>query len=165
VHAGEALWNLYGLVTALERSMGTNVDALKALSGARNDLKTISDFISVPVPSDAELAPRVPKITFAAPAARQESAGEARPMTSPDTRPKVSAAERSEQMAEALSLCDAILDTADEVPEAGEEWMESVAAKVKSMKESIEQHNGCTPRMLTALQNMRHGQEKWLQHE
>jgi hypothetical protein len=155
LHAGESLWDLYGLITGLERRFGTDPSVLTALAKARNDLKTIGDCISVCAPSDVEVAPRIPKFERISP--------NSLPHSSPyqSSRPRVMTAEGTE----AHDLCTSILDDMEDMPDEADEFAESVSSKVKSMQESIEKYSSATPKMLLALQNMRAAQLKWLHRD
>lgn len=156
MHAGESLWNLYALVTGLERRFGTEPSVLKALAGARNDLKTISDFISVPPPSDAELGPRVPQFE------RPKEAASAPP---PSSSPSQPSGKLTPEGSEGLAICDSILEDISEMPDRAMDFAESIMGKVSSMKESIEKYGNATPKMINALQNMRHAQLKWMNRD
>ena len=155
MHAGDALWDLYGLVTALERSAGSNAEMLKLLAGARNNLKVIGDFISVPAPNEVELAPRVPKITPA-------YVSSPPPSSVGSESPKSRVVLPHDDVQRALDLCDAIIRDVDEMPEEAEDFAESILDKAKSMRDNIQKHDSVTEKMLSALENMRHGQERWL---
>ena len=157
MHAGESLWNLHGLITGLERRFGTDPSVLKALAGARNDLKVIGDLIQVPPPSDAEVGPRVPQFERA----EVKPAAPASAANSPSQRANGMTAEGQA----AKDLCNDILNDMDDMPENGEDFAESVKLKVGSMLESIEKRGSATPKMLTALENMRYGQLKWLHRD
>lgn len=154
MHAGESLWDLYGLITGLERKFGSDPAMLKAMAKARNDLRVIGELILVPSPSDAEVVHRIPK--FERTEAKQLPTVD-RPIVPPRATKGMSAEGQA-----AKDLCTEILDDMDNMPDGSEEFAESVELKVKSMQESIEQRGSATPKMLLALENMRHGQLKWL---
>jgi len=154
MHAGESLWDLYGLITGLERKYGSDPTMLKALAKARNDLKIIGELILVPPPSDAEVAQRIPK--FERTEVRQPPTVD-RPIVSSRTVKGMTAEGQA-----AKDLCTEILDDMNDMPEEAEDFAESVKLKVESMLESIEKYGSATSKMLTALENMRHGQLKWL---
>jgi hypothetical protein len=63
MHVGEALYHLYGLVTALERSVNLNAVALELIGYVRRDLKVISDFADIPEPKEHHLAQMMPSMT------------------------------------------------------------------------------------------------------
>lgn len=154
MHAGESLWDLYGLITGLERKYGSDPAMLKALAKARNDLQVIGELILVPPPSDAEVAQRIPK--FERTEVRQPPTVD-RPIVPPRTVKGMTAEGQA-----AKDLCTEILDDMNDMPEEAEDFAESVKLKVESMLESIEKYGSATSKMLTALENMRHGQLKWL---
>jgi hypothetical protein len=154
MHAGESLWDLYGLITGLERKYGSDSAMLKALAKARNDLKVIGELILVPPPSDAEVAQRIPKFERAE---VKQPATVDRPIVPPRGTKSMTAEGQA-----AKDLCTEILNDMDEMPEEAEDFAESVKLKVGSMLESIEKYGSATPKMLMALENMRHGQLKWL---
>ena len=62
----------------------------------------------------------------------------------------------------ALGLCTEILDLLPELPERAESFSASVEEKVLSMKERIEETKTVSPKMLSALENMKAGAEKWM---
>ena len=165
MHAGESLWNLHGLITGLERRFGTDPSVLKALAGARNDLKVIGDLIQVPPPSDAEVGPRVPVFDPKPdPSFPRGSTGPAPRGPRGSTGPMCPQGMTAEGQA-AKDLCNDILNDMDDMPEEGEDFAESVKLKVGSMLESVEKRGSATPKMLSALENMRHGQLKWLHRD
>ena len=162
MHAGESLWNLSGLVTGLERRFGADASVLKALAGARNDLKVIGDLIQVPSPSDTEVASRIPvfepKLDTSCSRSSTGSVRGPRSSAGPPDGPRSMTAEGQA----AKDLCTDILNDMDDMPEEGEDFAESVKLKVGSMMESIEKYGSATSKMVSALENMRHGQLKWL---
>jgi len=154
MHAGESLWDLYGLITGLERRYGSDPGMLNALAKARNDLKVIGELILVPPPSDAEVAQRITKF--------ERAVVKQLPTVDKPIVPPRSVRGMTGDGQNAKDLCTVILDDMDDMPEEAEDFAESVKLKVGSMLESIERHGSATPKMLTALENMRHGQLKWL---
>jgi hypothetical protein len=66
---------------------------------------------------------------------------------------------------EALELCDDILIDLDELPDAADEFAESVREKVESMSEWIQEHDKVTPKMVKALKNMKDGVARWLEND
>ncbi len=68
---------------------------------------------------------------------------------------------RPDEVEEALALVEDICAKADEVPEAGEEFAQSVFSKAEDIGENIEQHNRVTEAQMTALENMNEGLDKW----
>jgi hypothetical protein len=63
---------------------------------------------------------------------------------------------------EGIQLCDHILDLLDELPEAAEEFADSVKAKVIDIHDWIEAKNHITDSQYHALERMLAGVEKWL---
>lgn len=53
-------------------------------------------------------------------------------------------------------------DRCDEIPERGEDFAESVQAKLESIIETIERTEHVTPAQKQAIENMEHGIERWL---
>jgi len=154
MHAGESLWNLYALVTCLERRHGTDPALLKALAGARNDLKVIGDLIQVPPPTDEELGPRIPRLEKPVGAHTEKS------VTSQKRNGSFTA-----NGTRALELGRDILIDMEDMPDKAAEFVESVTAKVKSMLEHVEKYGNASDKMVTALENMRYGQLRWLNRE
>lgn len=64
---------------------------------------------------------------------------------------------------EALSIVAEICDLADELPEAGLEFGESVAEKARDIGANIESHNRVTEKQMAALENMKDGLERWFE--
>jgi hypothetical protein len=67
------------------------------------------------------------------------------------------------EMEDGLDLCDEILELIEELPDAASDFGESIKDKVESMREWIEENETVTPKMYTALENMKAGCAKWLE--
>ena len=63
---------------------------------------------------------------------------------------------------EALYALEILLDDLDEVPEAGEDFAESVREKAESMKDWIEENEHVTERQLETIENWQVAVSKWL---
>lgn len=64
---------------------------------------------------------------------------------------------------EAVELCDEILDSLGELPEAAASFSESIEEKVSSMKETIQKSDNVSPNQEKALVNMKEGVQRWLE--
>lgn len=62
-----------------------------------------------------------------------------------------------------LEGCDSLLELLDTLPSAAAEFAESVGEKVDSMRAWAEDNGTTTARMVTALENMREGAERWIE--
>jgi len=102
------------------------------------------------------MAPRVPKFE------RTTEVASAPPPSGPPSKPSGKLTPEGE---EGLTLCDTILNDISEMPDKAMDFAESIMNKVSSMKESIEKYGNATPKMIAALQNMRHGQLKWMDRD
>ncbi len=65
----------------------------------------------------------------------------------------------------ALATARDVLGLCEDVPEAGQEYAESVYEKVSSIMETISSKERVTDRQLEAMQNMRAGLEKWIEED
>ncbi len=65
------------------------------------------------------------------------------------------------QVAEALEMCDSILELVLDLPEKAEEFADSIQTKAIDIKEFIEKNNKVTSGQFSALENMKRGAEKW----
>lgn len=65
----------------------------------------------------------------------------------------------------AIALIDATLEMLDEIPEEGEEFAVSVGAKLRNMRQSIEERGRFTERMQTAIENMHRGAVRWIEKD
>lgn len=63
---------------------------------------------------------------------------------------------------EALEFADDLLRDLEELPERAEEFRDGVQEKVEGMREWMMEHEAVTDKMVTALENMRAGVDKWL---
>lgn len=61
----------------------------------------------------------------------------------------------------ALESIDESLQLVDEVPERGQDFAESVAGKLRSIANKIEESDEVTPGQVQAIENMRGGLERW----
>ena len=61
----------------------------------------------------------------------------------------------------ALAIAEEIQAMAEELPDEGYEFGESVSAKAADIAENIEEHNRVTPGQMEALENMQDGLSKW----
>lgn len=67
-----------------------------------------------------------------------------------------------------IELCDEILNLLEELhlPLAAQTFRDSVEDNVLSIRENIESHDGnATEAMITALENMKAGIMRWVDHE
>lgn len=62
----------------------------------------------------------------------------------------------------AIELCNEILDKLDELPEAAEEFSDSIKNKVLDIHEWVDSRNHCTKAQMGALENMLAGVERWI---
>lgn len=65
---------------------------------------------------------------------------------------------------EAIEYAEEILSDLDNLPERAADFAESVREKVEGMKDWMEEHQTVTEKMVTALENIRAGVDKWLPH-
>ena len=63
---------------------------------------------------------------------------------------------------DADELCDEILEDIDDIPGAGQDFADSVRAKVESIQLTIQDNANATDKQVTALQNIHAGVKKWL---
>lgn len=66
---------------------------------------------------------------------------------------------------DALALCDEIRELLDDLPERADDFATSVEEKVDSIAEWIADNEHVTPAQLQALENMKAGCERWLEHD
>ncbi len=152
MHAGEALWNLYTILAALERRHGSDPDMMRLAGLGQASCRVLSDQIQVPAPPAQQLEIRLAQL-LPAPA-------NPAPTRIPSTQSDGGG--RSADTQQALTDIQFILDHKDDVPEHAAEFADSIAGKAESMRESILKYNNATPRMKEALQNMRAGLERAL---
>jgi hypothetical protein len=107
----------------------------------------IAEHLKVPLPDAASLEARVNAISA--------------PLNPRSEAPK--AAVVSDEAKEAITLADSMLEDIETLPPEASEFAESVGDKVRSMKEWMEKSGRTTDKMVTALQNMRGGLDKWLE--
>jgi hypothetical protein len=62
----------------------------------------------------------------------------------------------------ALSLADQIESMADEVPERGQEFADSVRGRAAEIAETIEERGSVTENQMAALENMAAGLQRWI---
>lgn len=84
--------------------------------------------------------------------------------TPPDaTKPKKPARDDTQDIIdEALSLAEEINNTADDVPERGQEFAESVRGRANDIAETVEEKGFATEKQIDALRNMLSGLERWI---
>lgn len=152
MHAGEALWNLYTILAALERRHGSDPDMMRLAGLGQDSCRVLSEHIHVPAPPAQQLELRLAQLV---PAPAHPA-----PTRIPSTQPDGGG--RSAATQQALDDIQYILDHKDDVPERSAEFADSIAEKAESMRESILKYNNATPRMSEALQNMRSGLERIL---
>lgn len=70
--------------------------------------------------------------------------------------------DRDDRVADALALCDQIESTAEDVPEAGEDFAMSVTEKAASIRETIERTERVSDNQFTALENFLSGLQRWI---
>lgn len=70
--------------------------------------------------------------------------------------------ESSMDYEEAIEYAEHILSDLDDLPERAEDFAESVREKVTGMKSWMVEHRRVTEKMITALQNIRGGVDRWL---
>jgi hypothetical protein len=63
---------------------------------------------------------------------------------------------------ESIELADDILSDLEELPERAEDFRDSVREKVEGMREWMMEHEAVTDKMVSALQNIRNGLDRWL---
>jgi hypothetical protein len=63
---------------------------------------------------------------------------------------------------EAIEYAEYILSDLDDLPERADAFADSVREKVTGMKAWMEEHQRVTEKMVTALQNIRGGVDRWL---
>jgi hypothetical protein len=61
-----------------------------------------------------------------------------------------------------VTLCEAIYEMIDELPERAEEFGDSVKNKTLDIQKTIEDRNAATPAQVQALENMKAGLERWI---
>lgn len=158
MHAGEALWNLYMVMTALERRSGSDPAMMRLAGLGQESCRVLSAHISVPPPTAQQLELRLNQLLPPAPPPSNPA-----PSRIPSTQPDGGG--RSSETQQALDNVQFILDHKDDVPERSAEFADSIASKAESMRESILKYNNATPKMAEALQNMRAGLERVLDRE
>lgn len=62
----------------------------------------------------------------------------------------------------AIELCNEIIDKLEELPEAAEDFADSVRDKVLDIHEWIDSRNHCTKSQYGSLENMLAGVERWI---
>lgn len=152
MHAGEALWNLYTILTAIERRYGNDPDMVRLAGLGQESCRVISQQIQVPPPPSQQLEIRLCQLLPA------RVTPTPTPLVPPPARLPSSQSDgggRSEATQKALDNCQFILDNKDDVAEHAADFADSIATKAESMRESILKYNSVTPRMAEALQNMR----------
>lgn len=157
MHAGEALWNLYALVTFMERNCSSDPSMLKVTALGAESCKTLAEFINVKAPDDAMLQRLVDQL--------QRMHVESKPKQesrTPVTR--TLGGVQSAPVTSALEMCESILRDLDDLPEAADEFKEGIDDKVSGMREWIKEKNHVTDKMGAALENMRRAVDKWLSH-
>jgi hypothetical protein len=63
---------------------------------------------------------------------------------------------------EAFGFCELLLEDIDDLPAKAAEFQESVRSKVEGMQDWIATNRHVTDKMVTALENIRGGVDKWL---
>jgi hypothetical protein len=161
VHAGEALWNLHVLIVYLKgrASKDPGLQAVLEHWGSQSCV-TLSDFLKVPLPQPEQSV----AILAALEALR---ASYPAPSRSPEARPPAARSPGGSAPAVAMALdhCSYILAHIEDLPDEAFEFASSVEEKARSMQESITQRQSVSPKMLSALENMHHGVDKWLNQE
>jgi len=71
----------------------------------------------------------------------------------------------SEEVKEALALCDRILGRIEDLPERAFEFGASVEERVTSMRQWIDEKKHITPKMQASLENTYAGMKKWLRED
>jgi len=71
----------------------------------------------------------------------------------------------SEEVREALKLCDLILSRIEDLPERAFEFGASVEERVTSMRQWIDEKKHVTPKMKASLDNTYAGIKKWLRED
>jgi hypothetical protein len=71
----------------------------------------------------------------------------------------------SEEVKEALALCDRILGRIEDLPERAFEFGASVEERVTSMRRWIDEKKHVTPKMQASLENTLAGVKKWLRED
>lgn len=65
---------------------------------------------------------------------------------------------------EALALCEEIRELLPDLPDAADDFATSIKEKIDSIAEWIADREHVTPAQLSALENMKAGCERWLEH-
>jgi hypothetical protein len=65
---------------------------------------------------------------------------------------------------EALDLCDETIELLEDLPEAADEYAMSCLEKVQGIRGTIEHRKTCSEKQVTAVENMKAGAERWLEH-
>ena len=123
--SGEALWNVYALLVALERRLGADPDILKALGSGQSDCRVLAETLMIRLPDPQQLELRVAKIVPEP--------------TNPFAK-------------EAIDCCD-FLDA--HIVEACELWTKSVVNTAISMKSDIRRYNDVSATLLSKLRGMK----------
>lgn len=150
MEAGQGLWNLYAIMCYLERKGSTDPATLQLTGLGLQCCRSIAEYMSVGLPTDSDLQAYFDY--FKQEAERQ-----------PD-RAKPAAKASKEEVQHALALCESIKQALDKlagIMEA-EEFVDSVGTKVVSMQEWISSKRHVTAKMVSALENIKGGTDKWL---
>lgn len=65
---------------------------------------------------------------------------------------------------EALEFADDLLADIGDLPDRAADFRDSVQEKVEGMREWMLEHETVTEKMVSALENIRTGVDKWLRH-
>jgi methyl-accepting chemotaxis protein len=76
---------------------------------------------------------------------------------------KLRTREPSQDVKDALDLCLTIQEMAEEVPERGQDFANSVSSKAADIASTIEERDCVTEAQMSALENMYSGLERWVQ--
>jgi hypothetical protein len=154
MHAGEALWDLYALLTHLRSAVVPEAVADAALKACG----IIGDLIKVPPPTQAVmqwrvdelfkrtgLLPIVPAVRAAAP-----------------SRHKATVPPKDADAQEALDLCDSILENSTQVPDKARDWADKGAEITRSIQSQVREKGTVTEKQLDLLRDKDEKVKRWL---
>jgi hypothetical protein len=86
------------------------------------------------------------------------------PKCNPKKGISVAVGELSESAEEAVAIADEALELIDDLPDAAYDFGESVKEKIESIRSTIIERDRVTDKQFSALENMKAGIERWLDH-
>lgn len=150
MHAGEALWQLYAALEAIQKRTKDGAVTL-LIEKAEEFCGVVGEHLQVGLPP-----------------VDQRSLRAAALVESLETLVKDDESSKSltnSEAKEAFDLALGILEDLDRLPTRAVDFSESVGEKVASMRDYIVKYNRVTPAQLKALQNMRGGVDRWLESD